>query len=304
MRKEHVEVHGGDVHEEAPPWAAIRRSGPRRMANLFLMFSYCTMAMVCFGANAKDMDTTQQYEQDIKTIDSLAVQRDITELEKVANSIHHRWRGTNQEKHAQLTLRICQQVGSGRFGGAQQTSLPREHALVGLEQADKLEIETELALVGYMMTDISGADAPKGRDWAQIRRVDLRARLHAWKRLRNAIIPAWDPNDRPLRNVSPPSTTGLPAGVSPNAVREPELRKEYEAAIEANRQKAETYRRQYRLRNLQKVFEPLAEEYIIRAYSKPPLESKELQDDLVSYGIDPAMRKRILEAVQKKAGEK
>jgi len=90
-----------------------------------------------------------------------------------------------------------------------------------------------------VITFMIGRRAPKGEKWAQIRKKDVEVRLHAWKRLVNAIDPTWDANDVPLVNVMPPLAAGPPGGVAPGvapeAIKDPKLRAQYEAAIEKNR---------------------------------------------------------------------
>ena len=49
----------------------------------------------------------------------------------------------------------------------------------------------------------------------------------------------------PVANVSPPRVTGLPGGISPDAIKDEKIRKEYEAAIESNRKYAELYSDQW-----------------------------------------------------------
>ena len=90
-------------------------------------------------------------------------------------------------------------------------------------------------------------NSPKGEDFAQRRKKDVQIRLHAWKRLIDAIDPNWDPNDKPVRNVVPPTETGLPSGVTPEAIKDSKLRAEYIQAIDKNRKKAEKYLKQSKL---------------------------------------------------------
>jgi hypothetical protein len=142
--------------------------------------------------------------------------------------------------------------------------------------------------------------APKGEEFAQRRKKDVEIRLHAWKRLMDAIDPNWDPNDLPLSNVVPPAMLGLPSGATPEAIKDSKLRAEYEAAIEKNRQKAEKYNEQYKLRGWLKRFPPRAERYIVQAYSKPPYNIEELTGLLNQYIRDEQTRTRILDAVKKR----
>jgi hypothetical protein len=129
--------------------------------------------------------------------------------------------------------------------------------------------------------------------------MDTKMRLHAWKRLLDAIDPTWDANDFPVINVTPPSASGAPSGVAPHAIKDPRLRAEYEEAIERNRQKAQRYSEQNRLHKWLKRFPKTAEEYIIRAYSKPPFDVGELKEFLQTYITDEETKATILHAVTK-----
>ncbi|MHC4707514.1 MAG: hypothetical protein ACYS8I_10570, partial [Planctomycetota bacterium] len=151
--------------------------------------------------------------------------------------------------------------------------------------------------MGHVITFMIGRRAPKGEKWAQIRKRDVQVRLHAWKRLVNAIDPNWDANDLPFVNIMPPLATNLPSGVAPEAIKDPKLRAQYEAAIEKNRLKAERYNEQSGLRKWLRRFPPRAERYIVRAYSKPPYNPEELKQYLETYIETQPTKTRILNAV-------
>ena len=123
--------------------------------------------------------------------------------------------------------------------------------------------------------------------------------MHAWKRLIDAIDPNWNPNDEPFLNIPLPEGISGEAGMAPEHIKDPNRRAEYEAAIEKNRQKAERYGEQYKLRNWLKRFPKRAEEYIIQAYSKPPFDVEELKQYLDKYISDTKTKTGIIDAVKK-----
>lgn len=96
---------------------------------------------------------------------------------------------------------------------------------------------------------------------------------------------------------------GLPSGIAPESVKDPKLRAEYEAALQKNREQIERYTKQYRLRDWLSMFPKRAEEYIIRAYSKPPFDVEELKQYLDKYITDTKTKARILNAVTKNMQE-
>lgn len=245
----------------------------------------------------------QEYRQDLSQISSLTKAKDLMGMEKFADEIQRTWSQRNKEYYADLMLNVCKSLSSGRFKDDRQYSLARKYALLALQEPDAIPLEMEVALVGYVMSDMVIPSAPRGQEWEQQRKMDMEVRFHAWKRLTDAIDPTWDPNDLPLINVPLSLGAGGEAGGNPKHIKDPKLRAEYEAAIEKNRQKAERYSKQHRLRKLEKRFKRTAERYIVRAYSKPPFNLTELKQYLKNYVADQDARARIWDAVTKKMAE-
>ena len=281
-------------------------------------------AIICFGVNIVCLIVTTnsfgvssgpseaeklEYKQDRAGIKALEKSfkpgpvNNLTEYEKFADEILKKWNQRNKEYYARLMLEVCGPLSSGRFNDERQYDVARRYALSALSEPNEIPLEVELELTGHIMTDTVTPRAPKGQDWAERRKKDVEIRLHAWRRLVGSIDPNWDPNDLPVINLVPPLATGLPSGVAPEAIKDPKLRTEYEAAIEKNRQKAERYSQQYRLRMWLKRFPKRAEEYIIQAYSKPPFNVEELKRYFEKYSIDEKTPARILDAVTKNMQE-
>jgi hypothetical protein len=196
-------------------------------------------------------------------------------------------------------LEICGPLSSGDFKGNRPRTLARKYALSVLERPDAVPLTLELELTGHVMTLMCTPYAPEGADFAQRRKKDVQIRFHAWKRLIDAIDPKWDPNDKPFRNVAPPTETGLRPGTSPEVIKNQEMRAIYEKAIERNRLKSVRYLEQSRLRDWLKRFPRNAEPYIIQAYSKPPFNLEELKQYLDNYIADKKTKDKILGAVKK-----
>ena len=113
----------------------------------------------------------------------------------------------------------------------------------------------------------------------------------------DAIDPDWDPNETVYINVPlPPGVLGA-SGMSPEHIKDPVRRAEYEVAIKKNRQRAEGQIQQRRLRTWLQRFPKRAESYIIEAYSRPPFNLEELQQYLDQYLADEKTRTRITDAV-------
>jgi hypothetical protein len=278
-----------------------------KKVTIYILILVCFLLIknISFGATTDPLQMEkQEYEQELKRIESWKKSftkptKDLKSLEIFGDEIQAKWSQKTKEYYAKLMLQVCKPISSWYFNDVRQaTVLARKYALSALADPNKIPLETELELIGHVMTDMVTSRAPKNQEWAQIRKKDVEVRFHAWKRLLDAIDPNWDPNDLPSLNISPPVATGLPSGVGPEAIKDPNLRAEYEAAIEKNRLKAERYSQESRLRTWLKRFPSRAEKYIVDAYSKPPFDVQELKQYLDKYIADTKTKARILDAVR------
>jgi len=261
---------------------------------------------MALGATLQDSAMERKvYEEEAVRVRSMSASlssqggTDLAAYEQFARDVQGRWKARQPEHYGQLVLQICKPLSSGRFSEDRQYGLARELALSALERRDAIPLTLELELTGHVSTIATIRDRREDQQFSQERRKDAEVRVHAWRRLEKAIDPNWDPNDFPVINIVPPAATGLPSGVAPQAIEDPALRAEYEAAIEKNRQKAERYNMQHQLRNWLKVYPKTAEEYLIQAYSMPPQAIEELSGLLTQSVPEERTRTRILDAVKK-----
>jgi hypothetical protein len=174
-----------------------------------------------------------------------------------------------------------------------------QYADRALTQVPEVSLETELQLLTALEDDLgapSAAGAPP--QWAEQRRTRAERWLRTLRRLDDAAQSDFDFADVPQVNIAPPDAT-LPSGVAPESVKDPATRQQYEAALTANRRKAETYAAQWRLRELRALYAPRAERYIARAYARPPVAAGELEQLLARYVPDEDRRRTILRATQR-----
>lgn len=244
----------------------------------------------------------REYNQVLSVIDSLGKSGDLKGLERLADTIYSNWSEKNKEYYGQLMLNICNSFSSRDFGEGWRYDLELKYAELALEKSSELPLETVCELLRHLFyTDetVYSKGLIKGEEWSRQRSARTQLWLDAWKRLQEGIDDKWDPNDLPLINVSPPLEAGLPAGVAPEHIKDPKIRAEYEAAIAKNRQKAEKYNQQYKLRRLKEWFLPMAEEYIIGAYSRRPFNYSELKGYIEKYVAQKDRSMRILDGVSK-----
>ncbi|MCP4583660.1 MAG: hypothetical protein GY839_18780 [candidate division Zixibacteria bacterium] len=286
---------------------SIRKLAASSIIIILILFSY-TLA---FSGNTEATpEEKQEYERDYNRVADLRASleqsdaRDMDAYEALADDIDQKWRGRHKEYQARLMLEICRPLSSGIFREDRQYELAREYALSALDEPDNIPLILELELMGHVITFIIGRGAPSGDDFAEKRSKDTGARLHAWKRLLEAIDPNRDPDEVIWGgNVPPPAATGLSPGVDPAAIQDAELRTEYEKAIRINKQKVQKRHEQNQYHKWLKRFPTRSESYIIRAYSHPPYATEELRNMLDNQLPDQEAKARIIEAVEKNIQE-
>jgi hypothetical protein len=227
------------------------------------------------------------------------------QLVALVQEIEDRWRHTDVVSYARLTRKACGTLASLNLADSRQHSLAQnlaqDFAMRALHKADDMPLDVECNfLYGVRQDGFVNGKPFEGEARAQLRRRQTALWLHAWQRIDATIDKNWDPDDTGVSRVPPPWSTGLPAGVAPSAIKDPQLRAQYEAAIEANCQKNARYSLQYRARLLKKSWIPNAERFIFRIYTEPPARPAELEALLNEYIADADKRRRILHAVETK----
>ncbi len=113
------------------------------------------------------------------------------------------------------------------------------------------------------------------------------------------IDPNFDPEDVPLRRISPPPSGDeqLPPGVDPKAIADPVARAQYEAALLKNQQKAARHRLQTHLRRLEPRAIFQTEAFFKLHYTSAPADLSEaarvLDEASVSEPRDQRLRKLL-----------
>jgi hypothetical protein len=261
---------------------------------------------ITFGAIPEVSETEkQEYKQELAEIKAMrnsltpGKTNNLEKYERFADEIQDKWKEKNKEHYAHLMLKVCGPLSSGNFKDDRRYEMARRYALAALEKPQEISVDAELELTGHVVTLMIGPDAPKGQIWEELRRKDVEIRLHAWRRLLDSIDPEWDPNEVIQGPNAVAAELGLPGSVDPQSIENPTLRAEYEAAIEANRQKIENYNEQNKLHKWFKRYPKRAEEYIVQAYSIAPYNNEELVKYLNDYKIDDETKARIVGAVTK-----
>lgn len=199
---------------------------------------------------------------------------------------------------------------SSDFGDRQsQDALCQCMILDCLSVANKISLQCEFRLVGQLRLGSArslNASGQKvaGKEWQGLRNHLAECRLHLWRRIETVIEPNWDPNDVPMINVQVSGVTPYSAGVAPESIKEPEIRKRYEAVLEANRQKNEKYREQRSARDIRQRYLPRLKGGIADLYKMGPTSQDDLdmlKACLRIYVPEEKLRNELFEIAQRAA---
>ena len=276
----------------------------KKLINFLLLAVFLFAVMVSSTLFAAEEDNARIYEEKVKQIEMLGQAKDLHALERLGQEIKREWRSTDINMYVRLTLKVAQEIGSRDFKFNKRFGLAQDFAIQALEYANVIPLEMECKLIIWVQGRFNAdGNVLQGAQWASFRKKQLLLRLHAWQRIKATIDKNWDPNDTGVINVCPPAGSNIPAGGAPSGIKDPQLRAEYEAAIEVNSQKIARSNLQILARRLNKRWIPGAQRAIIRAYIEAPSEKAELEElekYLLQYGVDEKARSTILDAVKKK----
>lgn len=243
-----------------------------------------------------------EQQRDFNRIKELSESRNLQGLVKLANEIELKW-SYDAKAYSYMMIEICGSLASYDFKNNKQYLLTHKYAKLALQKADQMPVENEIRLVQYLGGDIEYVTGQvKPEEWPQDRSERMKYWFHAWQRLNGEIDRNFNFNDRPLLNVTPPSGP-YPSGISPEAIKDSQLRARYEAAIQANKEKAARFNRQFLLHRLDKELTENLKRFVANAYARPPFDQTELEYYLNTYITDNGLRQSILDEVQLKRAE-
>lgn len=288
----------------------------KRTSYLVLLLVLVGAAIGYAGNNPADSKDWHLYQQDRKriteykkTFNCQRYQNKIDKYKLFADSLKEKWESKDKECYGRLMVEICGPLSSGTFPGYDRYEEARKYALGALKYREQMSLYAELELVKHVMTLMSSKYAPKGQKFAKARTKDVEVRLHALKRIRDSIDPNWDPNEVIYINIPFDFTEEemkeqgfWMSGMSASAIKNPKVRVRYIEAYNKNAEKARKHSEQHKLRKWLKYHSPRTEEYIIKAYSRPPFDNAELLKYLNDYKVDEKTKLRIVNAVAKNTG--
>jgi hypothetical protein len=263
---------------------------------LLVIALVCCVSVCPITRGVAQEEQDSQLQADIARLDALRSSNNLDSIRKQIDLDSAAWRSRSPNAFIQYMYRACGELSSYDIGDKSQRALLLGQYAISVLQSGDLPLPQYIQFVEFL-----GFDPPVMDDaaWKGLRRQKAQFWLEGWLRVSKAIDPSFDFDDMPLLNIAPPRATGLPAGISPSAIKNPQLRAEYERAIAQNRTKAERYSQQYWLKSNGPRFFGEVEQYLVNAYSRPPSDLQELQQLLSRYIQDASVRDRVLGGVRK-----
>jgi hypothetical protein len=257
------------------------------------------LLVACFAPPGAPENRLGESQQVGKLVEPFRDPAEFARLIKQCDALHERWKDEEDADH---------------YGGVMERELAGLHDYIGwrgtnwievdnrrlraLERQSEMELRTQEHLVLFLDTlNLMRSRPTLGEQAFRSRRqAHAMAILRAVAQAEREQDDSWDPENLPALNLVPPLATGLPSGVSSDAVKDPELRAIYERAIEANRKKAERHNQQSQIRRMEQHIFPFVRRRLVGMYS--PDELDELGRQCKEVGVPPAWRDKLFEEVR------
>ena len=246
-------------------------------------------------APALGQNSENELSQDIAKLDSFLADRNLDSIEATVNGTSAKWRERDRPSFILYMSKACSLLSSYDIGDlSKRASLLSRYAISVLRSGD-LPLHDNVQFVSFLMFDPLVIDEAA---WRRLREQKVELWLAARRRVESSIDPTFNFDDWPQLNVPTPLGSGVPNGSSPEFIKDPKLRAEYEQSIAENSAKARRLNDQYWLKQNAPDFYKNVERYLINAYTRPPADPAQLERLLAQYVDDNGVRARILEQVR------
>ena len=207
------------------------------------------------------LDAQETCDESIRYLEGLNADRT---AESVGQEIA-RIEETSRRESGACRGRVLLQITDAYSRIGQEDRLGREletkYALLGLSSRS-IPVETEVDLLRHLKEG-----APVSAGGRSTRRRFANHWVAAWVRVKRETIPNFNFEDLPFMNVQPPHGGATAAGMSPENIKDPSQRREYEAMLRANAAKISLSNTQVFLRRETPAFVAQFEHFFLSSFS-------------------------------------
>lgn len=238
-----------------------------------------------------------QYEKDRNEIRRLIIERNLNGLLNLMNELPKK---RKTENYNPLLADICTAFNSYNFGDDKQYLYARRCVKQVLKEADKISVGLELKMIENLqgVEEYRAGLIPK-ESWESDRAERIELLLHLWQKLQNGVDKDFDfnaPENQAVLNVPVPAPGYMP-GISPESIKEPEIRAKYEEARRINKKKLERRNLQLQLQKLNKKLPDFVESFLTQVYSIAPFNLEGLKKDINRFNLTLERSRKILDEV-------
>ena len=239
-------------------------------------------------------DKEEAYSLLVKRIDAA---RTLNEVEQLNSDIESLWSKDAPRQYDNLARQLIHKL----VNLASVNPKEREYLLLRcVESVLRKEPHIPMQLEYDLVLDFFGPTSAytynlEGPTWDELRSAQAKIVFHVWRGLRESSGRDAEllKNPPPLY-PEPPPNSGISAGFSPSAIKDPTLRKQYEDAIAENSKRFQKFQEAWQLKELyDRYSEQIVESFIVPAYSRKPHKFDELKKDLVDCGVDEQQQAKI-----------
>ncbi len=255
------------------------------------------LVRLCTGAS----QVPEQHEESVRDVLARLKQvqdsRDFAALENLFGDVFSKKRKPND--HFELVKEFCAVLNSVNFKNNRQAEILQRLAVKTVVDFDnQLPVSLRVQLVRHIQLDHEyRREKLRGAEWATVRRDHLVLWLKAFEQLDKGIDRRFDFEDRPYKNLAPPGNN-YPSGVSPESIKEPEIREQYVKLLKANAEKNERYMIQGELRSLEKAYLRELELNVVRAYSFEPISVEEIREKFDAFAVPKELTARVIKQLE------
>ena len=252
----------------------------------------------------------REYYDDEQKIDAACRTMKLASLERTAAALEAKWRRRDVEHYLRLLERICKLLDSVDFGDGRRFAIAQHYARLAWPIAEKHEPGGGIRFLKHLLHDVEYDNGmARGAAWARLRREKTARWLQSIKNVEQSIYPRYHPDNRQdwgVWNVIPP--VKLPgeevtSGMAPEEIGDLKTRAIYQEALAEHHHQSRRLIAPRYLRARLNWLLGYGENYIVRAYARPPGDLAGLRLLLSQYDVEWSRAQRILRRVAAKSAQ-
>lgn len=264
---------------------------------VFALMCMCASTNLAGAQSSQGNVMNETHYPYLEEASRLCRENDIQGLEQMTDALIEKASYETEQIPVSMVNALCAEIANSSLrneSGKRKRLMVRRLASMALKETDPSDFRSKLSILdAYLRVDAANQSYTTN-DWPSMRRLSAQQWLSTWIDLEHQIDDKWalEAPENSVRPYIPPESIPFVSGMSPDGIKDPEIRAEYESHLEKNRVVSERNRRQQELRKLKAKYAPVIEAYLVGLYSESPANRQEL-NELLSNVADETFRKNI-----------